>query len=281
MSSLSPGLTSSRCPSGGRYRPSAARNWTRAGIASPVVASTISTSMRRMAAAAVRWRGDRTAAPAIGRKPARRHDLPIDVERGVGRHGHVDEGGDIGRLAPGAAPADDRRGQRPAGRDGRRSRAHPDDLSEVDRDRRIGASSPFVPRGAERCESTRSDRLARGGAEMPCPGTAVTAATTTPPPSRGGQRFHRQTGQGGGTTGDRRSRAARGRCRRRARDTVGHAGLRRAPCPGQDRRAVRPRRVRRGGRFLERGADLATRAARRAGADGRRTPPAPSRRCPR
>ena len=50
----------------------------------------------------------------------------------------------------------------------------------------------------------------------------------------GGQRLHRQTGQGGGTTRHLDLVQPQDDVVRRARDTVRDAGLRRAPCPGQD-----------------------------------------------
>ena len=267
MSSFRPGLISSRCPSGGRYRPSAARNWTRAGITSPVVVSTISTSIRRVG---VRQRFDRqapnrTRAPSAGSRFAgttwprcRSWRPPSSRRRRASRAVCLV----VGKRDP---PADDRawhRHHRPAAR----CRALPEYLAEVDRHR----WPPALPsiRRVRRGSTTSGEAVPRN---------AVTAATTTPPPSSSrASGSIRRRASAAGRRGPR-SHGARSRCRRS--DSAPCPRRPSAPdpsCPAGSR-AVRHLLARHSRLPGWPDTDLASRAACRPGARGRQTHPAPSR----
>ena len=146
MSSLSPGLISSRCPRGGRYRPSAATNRTRAGVGSPLTASTISTSTRRVGVRSdsMTIRPNRRSR-AVGRKAARRDPVLADRDRRVRRHREIDEPRRRRcRPVDRHPPAQDPRGWPATGLEGRRRRALPEHLAEIHVDLAGSAALPVL-----------------------------------------------------------------------------------------------------------------------------------------
>ena len=159
MSSLSPGLISSRCPIGGRYRPSAAWNRTRAGMTSPVVASTISTSTRRVGVRSdsMVTAPNRLRAPSAGRRPAGTRSSPTAIVASsvIARSTSVAV---VGPLIRERRPPSDDRARSPAGRlERRRRRTRSEHLPEVHADL-PGSRLAVDPERAPRLEDQR-----RGG----------------------------------------------------------------------------------------------------------------------
>ena len=224
VSSLSPGLTSSRCPSGGRYRPSAAWKWTLAGIDSPVTASTTSTSTRRVGVGSdsIVIEPNRRRWPSAGSRPAG----TSSESTAIVASGAIPSSTSAPLVASGS--------ERTLPQPGIESDAHP----PLATGEGAARSRNTWPRSTESRPSPPWIRSVRRGSMASgdtVPRKTVTPATTTAPPAAGDASGSiRRLVDLGRPAGDLDLVEPQGDVVSRARDDIGDPGLCRTPRAGQD-----------------------------------------------